>query len=504
MIVAQKLYEAGHITYMRTDSVNLSELALNDIRQEIIKSYGEKYSQYRQYTTKSESAQEAHEAIRPTYIGTSTIKGDDAERRLYELIWKRTIASQMANARLEKTNVKINISTSPLNFLATGEVLTFDGFLKVYMEQSDDEEDEDVKGMLPPLNEGQILNAIGVEATERYNRPPARYTEASLVKRLEELGIGRPSTYAPTITTIQKRGYVVKGDQEGEERPYKLLSLKNKQIKTEDKKEAFGKEKNKLFPSNIGMLVNDFLLSHFEKIMDYRFTAKVEKEFDEIAHGSVVWQEMLEHFYGPFHNNVEETIKTSSRVKGERLLGTDPTSGKNVYGKIGRFGPMIQIGESTDEEKPRYAKLKKGQLIETITLDEAMDLFKLPREVGEFEGSPITVAVGRFGPYLGHAKAFYSLPKTEDPYSIEYERAVEIIVEKRKEKENKLIKEYVYEEKPIQILNGRFGPYMSYNKTNIKIPKGTDPAKLTLEECVTLINNKPETPAKGRRFAKKS
>jgi DNA topoisomerase-1 len=504
MIVAQKLYEAGHITYMRTDSVNLSELALNDIRQEIIKSYGEKYSQYRQYTTKSESAQEAHEAIRPTYIGTSTIKGDDGERRLYELIWKRTIASQMANARLEKTNVKINISTSPLNFMATGEVLIFDGFLKVYLEQSDEEEDEDVKGMLPPLNEGQALQAINIEAAERYNRPPARYTEASLVKRLEELGIGRPSTYAPTITTIQKRGYVVKGDQAGEERPYKLLTLKNRQIKTEDKKEAFGKEKNKLFPSNIGMLVNDFLISHFEKIMDYRFTAKVEKEFDEIAHGSVVWQEMLEHFYEPFHSNVEETIKTSSRVKGERLLGVEPATGKNVYGKIGRFGPMIQIGENTDEEKPRYSKLKQGQLIETITLEEAMDLFKLPREIGEFEGSPITVAVGRFGPYLGHAKAFYSLPKTEDPYTIEHERAVEIIAQKRQEKENKLIKEYVYEEKPIQILNGRFGPYISYNKSNVKIPKGTDPAKLTLEECITLINNKPDTPAKGRRFAKKS
>jgi DNA topoisomerase-1 len=499
MVVAQKLYEAGHITYMRTDSLNLSELALQDIKNEINSNYGDKYSNLRKYTTKNESAQEAHEAIRPTYISNHAAGGDDAEKRLYDLIWKRTIASQMSNAKLEKTNVKINISTTPQQLLATGEVLKFDGFLKVYLEATDDEDDEDIKGMLPPLSVGQLLNPVEIAATERYNRPPARYTEAALVKKLEELGIGRPSTYAPTITTVQKRGYVIKGDQEGEERPFEVLTLKNSQLKEETKKETFGREKSKLFPSNIGILVNDFLLAHFEDILDYKFTATVEKEFDEIAQGGVIWQDMLEGFYEPFHQNVENTIKEPIRVKSERLLGVDPASGKNLYAKIGRYGPLVQIGETDDEVKPRYAKLGKGQLIETITVPEALELFRLPREVGEYEGTPVVVSIGRFGPYVAHNKAFYSLPKEEDPYTIELQRAIEIIKAKQLEKENKTIRQYEYEGKPLMLLNGRFGPYISYNKANFKIPKGTEPANMTLEDCIAIVSAKPAaSPAKGR------
>lgn len=503
MVVAQKLYEAGHITYMRTDSVNLAETAIADIKTMVNSLYGPQYSNPRKYTTKSDSAQEAHEAIRPTYANNQTITGDDAERRLYELIWKRTIASQMANAKLEKTNVKINISTSPLHLLATGEVLKFDGFLKVYMEQSDDEhEDDDVKGMLPPLAVGQSLQMIEMAATERYNRPPARYTEASLVKKLEELGIGRPSTYAPTITTIQKRGYVIKGEQDGEERAYGVITLRNQQIKQQTKKEIFGKEKGKLFPSNIGMLVNDFLLDNFKDIMDYKFTASVEKEFDEIARGSVVWQQMLKEFYKPFHDNVEETMQTSTKVKGERLLGMDPATGKNVYVRIGRYGPMAQIGETTDDgEKPKFAKLAKGQLLETINLNEALELFKLPREVGEMNGLPVVASIGRFGPYISHNKAFYSLGKEDDPYTVDLERAREIIRQKEEEKEKKNIHQYEFEGKPLLVLNGRFGPYISYNKANFKIPRGTDPQKLTLAECIEIVSQQPAT-GKGKFKAK--
>lgn len=507
MVVAQKLYEAGHITYMRTDSVNLSEIALNDIQNEVISAYGKEYANKRQYTTKSDSAQEAHEAIRPTYINKHTAGSDDAEKRLYDLIWKRTIASQMANAKLEKTNVKINISTIPnQQLLATGEVLKFEGFLKVYLESKDDEEDEDTKGMLPPLAVGQKLDFIEMIATERYNRPPARYTEASLVRQLEELGIGRPSTYAPTITTVQKRGYVVKGDKEGEERPYGVMTLKNKVIKEQSKTEVFGKEKSKLFPSNIGILVNDFLMNHFENIMDYRFTAKVEKEFDEIAHGNKIWQEMLESFYGPFHTNVKDTLETANLVRGERLLGLDPKTGKNVYAKMGKFGPHVQIGEAKDETaKPQYAKLKRDQLIESITLEEALELFKLPREIGEHEGSPVVVNIGRFGPYIGHNKAFYSLPKTEDPYTIDLKSAIEIIETKKQEKENKTIKEFVHEGKPMQVLRGRYGPYIAFEKINATIPKTIKPEEITLEEAVQLIEAKKAAPPKegGRRKTKK-
>jgi DNA topoisomerase-1 len=500
MVVAQKLYEAGHITYMRTDSVNLSELAIGAIKKEVNSLYGDKYSNPRRYSTKSASAQEAHEAIRPTYASNQTIPGDRDEQRLYDLIWKRTVASQMANAKLERTDVTIDISTNKNQFRATGEVLIFDGFLKVYMEQRDDdeEEDQDVSGMLPPLSVGQQLQAIDVTATERFNRPPARYTEAMLVRKLEELGIGRPSTYAPTITTIQKRGYVVRGDQKGEERPFELVCLKKGQIKEQTKKETVGREKAKLFPTNIGILVNDFLIQHFKEIMDYQFTATVEKEFDDIAQGEVVWQDMLEDFYEPFHKHVELTTKETERVKSERKLGIDPASGKPVSVRIGKYGPMVQLGEATDEEKPKYAKMRKDQLLETITLEEAMELFKLPREIGNFETSPVVANIGRFGPYVAHNKAFYSLGKDDDPYEIDIERAVEIIVTKRTEKENKVIAEYQHEDKPLQVLNGRYGPYISWNKSNYKIPKGTDPKTLTQEEAIGIITAQPEGTSKGR------
>jgi len=507
MVVAQKLYEAGHITYMRTDSLNLSELAIEEIKNEVIKNYGAKYSNPKQYTTKSASAQEAHEAIRPTYPGKPVAGSDDSEKRLYDLIWKRTVASQMSNAILEKTSVKINISTNPLQLLAEGEVLKFDGFLKLYMEQNDDEEDENIAGMLPPLSVGQQLQFIEMDATERYNRPSPRYTEASLVKKLEELGIGRPSTYAPTIATVQKRGYVIKGDQDGVERAYSIFKLKNDKISKASKTEVFGKEKGKLFPSNIGMIVNDFLVENFGTILDYGFTADVEKEFDEIANGDIVWQKMIGGFYKPFHDTVENTIKTSARVKGERLLGVDPVSGKNVYVKLGKFGPVVQIGEGNiPEEKPKYSRLKAGQLVENISLEDALELFRLPREVGEFEDAPVIVSVGRFGPYVSHAKAFYSLAKTDDPYTIDLNRAIEIIETKRTDNINKTIATFDYEGKPLQILRGRFGPYISYDKGNYKITKGMEPEKLTLEECIEIIKAKPEGPPKpkGRRFAKKS
>jgi DNA topoisomerase-1 len=502
MSLAQKLYEAGHITYMRTDSVNLSEIAITDIEKAVRNNYGDRYSQPRRFQTKNASAQEAHEAIRPTYIQNVQVSSDNGEQRLYELIWKRTIASQMANAQLEKTNVRINISGANEQLLATGEVLKFDGFLKVYLENADDEEDEESKGMLPPLSVGQSLSLMQMEATERYNRPPARYTEASLVKKLEELGIGRPSTYAPTITTIQKRGYATRGDQNGVERSYYLLTLKKGQISEDKKSEVFGREKAKLFPTNIGMLVNDFLTTHFENILDYGFTASVEKEFDEIAQGGTLWQQVLQDFYKPFHHSVEETL-TINRVKGERLLGTDPKSGLNVYARMGRFGPMVQIGETQGEDKPRFAKMRKEQLIESISLEEALELFRLPREVGEFEGSPVVVNVGRFGPYVGHNKAFYSLGKEDDPYEIDLNRAIELIGIKRNEKASKTILELEYKGNPVMVLNGRFGPYISYNKENYKIPKGTDPAKLTVEEAAKIIESKPEGKPKRKATRKK-
>lgn len=504
MMVAQQLYEAGKITYMRTDSVNLSSLAINMAKEEITSLYGEKYVKTRQYATKSKGAQEAHEAIRPTYMNHREVSGDASQKKLYDLIWKRTIASQMSDAELERTTVTISISKSPEKFVAKGEVIRFDGFLKVYLESTDDENTDSEEGMLPPLKTGQPLSLIEMLATQKFSQQPPRYTEASLVKKLEELGIGRPSTYAPTISTIQKREYVVKEDRPGVQRSYDLLKLKNGKISESVKTETSGQEKNKLFPTDIGSLVTSFLVQYFENILDYNFTASVEKEFDEIAQGQKVWNQMIREFYYPFAKQVKETLEKSEKVKGERLLGTDPDSGKNVYVKIGRFGPMVQIGESEDAEKPRFASLKKGQSIESLTLQEAMKLFDFPRTIGEYEDAEMTVAIGRFGPYVKHKSAFYSLAKTDDPASIDTERAVELIEEKRKKEKERVIR--IFEEDPeVQVLNGRYGPYIAIGKSNYRIPKSTDPASLTLEQCREIaakLEAAPKTPGKGK-FRKK-
>ncbi|QEC53302.1 DNA topoisomerase I [Anseongella ginsenosidimutans] len=516
MLVAQKLYESGKITYMRTDSVNLSDTALEGARQEISKAYGDKYHKLRQYKTKSASAQEAHEAIRPTYFGQHTVEGDAAAQRLYELIWKRAIASQMSEAQFEKTSVKIGISTREEELQAEGEVLKFDGFLKVYMESTDEEDENtsEVKGMLPPLNQGQSLELEQMQATERFSRSPARYTEASLVKKLEELGIGRPSTYAPTISTIQKRGYVIKEDRDGKPREYRILTLPTPdktqslakfpegKIKKETATEITGAEKNKLFPSDVGAVVNDFLMQHFNGIMDYNFTASVEKEFDEIAQGMKEWTRMLEDFYGPFHKNVEETIENAGKATGERELGLDPVSGKRVAVRIGRYGPFVQLGESSEEEKPRYASLRGSQSIETIGLEEALELFKLPKKIGSFEEKEMQVNIGRFGPYIQHDKKFYSIPKDMEPLDIAEEKAIEIILEKRKKDAEKTIK--TFEENPdVKVLNGRWGPFIAFGKQNVKIPKGTDPASLSYEDCVKLSEEAKANP-KSKPKRKKS
>ncbi|GAP43943.1 DNA topoisomerase I, bacterial [Lentimicrobium saccharophilum] len=504
MMVAQQLYEAGKITYMRTDSVNLSSLAINMAKEEITSLYGEKYVKTRQYATKSKGAQEAHEAIRPTYMNHREVSGDASQKKLYDLIWKRTIASQMSDAELERTTVTISISKSPEKFVAKGEVIRFDGFLKVYLESTDDENTDSEEGILPPLKTGQPLSLIEMLATQKFSQQPPRYTEASLVKKLEELGIGRPSTYAPTISTIQKREYVVKEDRPGVQRSFDLLKLKNGKISESVKTETSGQEKNKLFPTDIGSLVNSFLVQYFENILDYNFTASVEKEFDEIAQGQKVWNQMIREFYYPFAKQVKETLEKSEKVKGERLLGTDPESGKNVYVKIGRFGPMVQIGESEDAEKPRFASLKKGQSIESLALQEALKLFDFPRTIGEYEDAEMTVAIGRFGPYVKHKSAFYSLAKTDDPASIDAERAVELIEEKRKKEKERVIR--IFEEDPeVQVLNGRYGPYIAIGKSNYRIPKSTDPASLTLEQCREIAAKSdaaPKTPGKGK-FRKK-
>jgi len=505
MMVAQQLYEAGKITYMRTDSVNLSGLAINMAKEEIVSLFGERYVKTRQYATRSKGAQEAHEAIRPTYMNHREISGDASQQKLYNLIWKRTIASQMADAELERTNVTIDISASPEKFIAKGEVIRFDGFLKVYMESTDDDNAEKEEGMLPPLAIGQQLDMKEMLATQKYAQQPPRYTEASLVKKLEELGIGRPSTYAPTISTIQKREYVVKEDRPGTQRNFNLLKLKGNKITETVKTENAGQEKGKLFPTDIGTLVTAFLVQNFENILDYNFTANVEKEFDEIAQGQKVWNQMIKDFYAPFARQVKETLEKSDKVKGERLLGSDPGSGKNVYVKIGRFGPMVQIGESEDEAKPRFASLKKGQSIETLSLEEALKLFDFPRLIGEYEGAELTVAIGRFGPYVKHKSAFYSLARTDDPASVDAERAIEIIAEKRKKEAERIIR--VFEEDPdVQVLNGRYGPYISIGKNNYRIPKGTDPAGLSLEECRKIAAAAGDAPKSGSksRFRKKS
>jgi DNA topoisomerase-1 len=511
MSVAQKLYESGHITYMRTDSVNLSDTALDAAAQEIISAYGDKYHQHRKYKTKSAGAQEAHEAIRPTYFNQHTIDGDSGDKRLYELIWKRAIASQMSEAQFEKTTAKISISTRKEDLTANGEVMKFDGFLKVYLESDDDEDDNQQDGenaMLPPLTKGQLLELEEMSATERFSRPAARYTEASLVKKLEELGIGRPSTYAPTISTIQNRGYVVKEEREGKVRKFRVLTLKSNTITKEEKTENTGAERNKLFPTDIGAVVNDFLVQYFNGIVDFHFTASVEKQFDEIAQGLKEWTDMIRTFYAPFHKDVESTIETANKATGERDLGTHPENGKKVSVRIGRYGPFVQVGENaTDEDKeykPLYASLRTGQSIETISLKEALELFKLPKKVGVFEEKDMTVAIGRFGPYIKHNSAFISLPKEIDPLDVTEEQASELIIEKRKKDAERLIK--AFDEDPtVKILNGRWGPYIEFGKQNVKIPKGKEPLELTFEECKALADAESKDPKKGtkKKFAKK-
>lgn len=501
MLLAQKLYESGKITYMRTDSVNLSDTAMTDISAAIHKNYGDRYYQSRKYKNKNESAQEAHEAIRPTYMENPTV--DDADqKKLYELIWKRTIASQMSDAELEKTIAKISISTNNEELTASGEVLKFDGFLKIYMEGRDEEdltdEDEQQEGVLPPLTPKQELELREMKATERFTRPAPRYTEASLVKKLEELGIGRPSTYAPTITTIQKRGYVEKRDKEGIKRDFRILILKQDKISKQTDQENTGAEKAKLFPTDLGMLVTDFLKQYFDTVMDYGFTAKIEEEFDEIASGKKIWNKMLHEFYDPFHQDVENTLEKAERVKGERVLGQEASTGKPIVARMGRFGPMVQIGSVEDEEKPRFAKLKQTQSIETISLEEAMDLFRLPRNLGLFEGTDVTVNIGRFGPYAQHDKKFYSLKKEMDPYTVELEEIAPLIEEKRKAKDERTIK--IFEKEKIQILKGPYGPYIKVGLKNFKIPKEKidNAADLTVEEAKAIIEEAKANPPKRK------
>lgn len=507
MMLAQRLYESGFITYMRTDSVNLSEFATIGSKDAIIKMMGERYVHPRHFETKTKGAQEAHEAIRPTYMENQSVEGSAQEKKLYDLIWKRTIASQMADAELEKTTATITISGSSDVFTAIGEVIKFDGFLHVYRESHDDDsEQEDESNLLPPLKKGQKLEHGPIIATERFTQRPARYTEASLVRKLEELGIGRPSTYAPTISTIQQREYVEKGNKDGEERNFNVMTLKDNQIKDENHSEITGTEKAKLFPTDIGTVVNDFLTEYFPDILDFNFTASVEKDFDEIAEGGVQWTSIMKTFYDKFHPSVESTlaIKTEHKV-GERMLGKDPESGKPISVKIGRFGPMVQIGTAEDEEKPRFAQMKKGQSMETITLEEALELFKLPRTLGEYEGKTVSVGVGRFGPYVLHNKVYVSLPKTLDPMEITLEEAEQLILEKRQKEAERHIKKFE-EEPELEILNGRYGPYMTYKGSNYKIPKDIVPQDLSLQSCLELIkiqDEKGTASTPKRKFSKK-
>ncbi len=504
MTVAQRLYEAGKISYMRTDSVNLSEDAIASAKNEIFKAYGENYFKQRKYATKQELAQEAHEAIRPTDFTVEIASSDRNEQRLYDLIRKRAKASQMADAEIERTTATIGISTSNLVFTATGEVVLFEGFLKAYEESSDEEEDEETpNGALPPLTVGQLLGMKEIVAKQTFNRPPARYTEASLVKTLEEAGIGRPSTYAPTISTVQNRGYVIKENRDGKTREYKIHTLTGSDIVSKKLGETYGAEKAKLFPTDIAMVVNDFLVSYFPNVVDFSFTANVEKEFDEIAHGKKGWEGMIDTFYKSFHTKVEDTTTKVDRkeVNSARDLGIDPVSGKKVSVRLGRYGAFAQLGETVDGEeegqpKPVYASLKKGQLIETITLEDALELFKLPRTAGNFEDKPMTVAIGKFGPYIKHDNKYYSLDKTDDPLSVSEERAIQIIEAKRKAEVEKLIKEFS-ENADVKVLNGRYGPYVVVGKKNVKIPKGKEPKEITLEECLAWAE---ETPDKKPRF----
>lgn len=497
MSVAQKLYEAGKITYMRTDSVNLSTMAIGAAKNVIINEYGEKYLKTRNFKTKAKGAQEAHEAIRPTFIENQEVSGTDREKRLYDLIWKRTVASQMSEAQLEKTTISINLSNDEHKFVAVGEVLKFDGFLKVYLESTDDENEEEVKGLLPAVNKGEDVEYNSIGAVERFTHHPARFTEASLVKKLEELGIGRPSTYAPTISTIQNRGYVIKEDREGKERKYISYILSDNKINELKKKEITGAEKKKLFPTDIGMVVTDFLSEHFDEILNYNFTASVEEEFDEIANGKLIWSKMIDKFYKPFHKTVEVTLETASRSVGERDLGDDPATGKPITAKVGPYGAMVQIGSKDDEEKPRFASLQRGQHLETITLEEALELFKLPRDIGQYEDKKVVVSIGRFGPYIRHDSKFVSLPKEENPYKIELDRSIELIEEKREKDRLKTIK--IFEEDPeVQVLNGRWGPYISYKKKNFRISKEIEASTLTLEQCMEIIKVEEKTGKKGK------
>lgn len=505
MSVAQKLYESGRITYMRTDSVNLSSLAINTSKAEIENVYGKEYSKVRQFSTKAKGAQEAHEAIRPTYMSETHITGSSQEQRLYDLIWKRTIASQMADAELERTTVTIDIpAENDLKFVSTGEVLKFDGFLRVYLEDTDDEpSDKDEESLLPPLHLHEKLELRETTATERFTQRPPRYTEASLVRKLEELGIGRPSTYAPTISTIQNREYVEKSNIEGIERTYNVIQLKKGKITDSTKTEITGADKNKLKPTDIGMVVNDFLTASFPSILDYNFTARVEKQFDNIAEGQEEWTHLIDTFYKSFHPVVDEVMNSHTDHKiGERILGTDPKTGKQISVKIGRFGPMVQIGTQDDEEKPTFASLQKNQSLATITLDEALKLFDLPRIVGEYEGKDMQVAIGRFGPYIRHDGKFISLPKGLDPYTVTEEESVQLIEEKRRKDNEKTINTFGQGDEEVLVLNGRYGPYITYQKGNYKIPKGTDAATLTEEQCRDIIKNTESTSSKSKRTAK--
>ena len=501
MRVAQSLYESGYITYMRTDSVNLSSLCLNSCKKVITEKIGEKYLKTRKYATNSKGAQEAHEAIRPTYMENSTIEGTQIEKRLYELIWKRTIASQMADAQIEKTTANISISNHKECFVATGEVTIFDGFLHVYRESTDDDTNAETK-TLPAVHAGEELQPRQITATERFTQHPPRYTEASLVRKLEELGIGRPSTYAPTISTIQQRGYVERGDKQGFERTYSRMTLTDGKIKIGKEKEKAGAEKSKLLPTDIGLVVNDFLLANFPEIMDYNFTATVEKDFDAIADGEKQWVEPISTFYKEFDPQINNILQTKSERKvGERILGEEPSSGKPVSVKIGRFGPIVQIGTSTDDEKPRFAQMKPGQTMETITLEEALELFSLPRTPGDFEGENVTIGAGRFGPYIEHNNIYVSIPKGIDPLTITLEEAIELILAKRKAEAERIIKTFA-EDAELQVLNGRFGPYIAYKGKNYKLPKTAVPADLTLDACLEIVSqqqNSESAPAKGRR-----
>ena len=505
MMVAQRLYEAGHITYMRTDSVNLSSLAINTTKDEIVKTLGERYLHIRNYHTHTKGAQEAHEAIRPTYISHHEINASSQEKRLYELIWKRTIASQMSDAELEKTTATIAVSGRKEHFVAVGEVLKFDGFLKVYMESTDDEGDtEGNDKMLPALAKGDVLALSSVTATERFSQAPARYTEASLVRKLEELGIGRPSTYAPTISTIQQREYVEKGDRKGTERKYRMLTLHDGKIESGEKTELTGADKGKLLPTDIGVVVNDFLTEYFPDILNYNFTANVEQQFDDIAEGKTVWNDEIDHFYKLFHPVVESALALRLEHKvGERVLGTDPKSGRPVSVKIGRFGPLVQIGTPEDAEKPLFASLLKGQSMSTITLEEALKLFDLPRTLGDFEGKTVVVGIGRFGPYIRHDGKYVSLPKEFTPQGVSLEDAIILIQQKREQESQRLIKKFD-EDDELELLNGRFGPYIAYKKKNYKLPKGSEPALLTFADCMKIVEDADKAPAKKKPARKKT